>query len=232
MSGAVWSSPNLFGARTIKSWSISGVGVCVGEKSTVEDLIRTHHYSKSVVWASNLHLLASFENRVIGALQFGPAMNPQSGSRIVRGSTAASWLELNRMVFTADRPDQSATRAIAGAIRLIRHLRPEVEWIQSFADERCGKFGAVYQAASFLYCGEHRATFYELDGEWFHKSALNRARVDKRGWGCGPKIERFNRDKHRATAISFRQFRYIKCLTKRSLRNLILPVLDYPKPIL
>lgn len=115
------------------------------------------------------------------------------------------------------------------ALRLVRHLRPKVEWVQSFADERCEKFGAVYQAASFLYCGEHSATFYELDGEWFHKSAWNRAAIDKRGWGSGPKLARFNANRERAVAHAFRQFRYIKFLRATAKRKLLLPVLPYPK---
>jgi hypothetical protein len=224
------TAPDLFGRRDVVGWDTGEVSVVVAEKARVDDLIRRLHYSGSVVWSSSVHLLVYVGGDVVGALQFGPAMNPQSGARIVRGATADSWLELNRMAFVAERPENCGTRAISAAIRCLRHIRPSVEWIQSFADERCQKFGAVYQAASFLYCGEHRSTFYELDGEWFHKSAWNRAPVDKRGWGCGPKLERFNRERDRATRVEFRQFRYIRCLTRRARKNLLLPVLPYPKP--
>lgn len=226
----VVTAPDLFGRRAVVGWEQGDLRLSCVEKSRADDLIRALHYSRSVVWASSVHFLVEYRGEEIGALQFGPAMNPQSGARIVAGSTFESWIELNRMAFSSSRPAHCGTMAIALACRLLRHIRPKVEWVQCFADERCGKFGAVYQAASFLYCGEHSATFYELDGEWFHKSAWNRTLVDKRGWGCGPKLQRFNRDKARAVAHRFRQFRYIKCLTRRARKNLLLPVRPYPKP--
>lgn len=229
--GPIWSDPNLFNQRTALGWRLKGgVSVLACEKSEADEFIRRWHYSGSVVWSSSEHFTVVHDSVTIGALQFGPAMNPQSGARIVAGSTADSWLELNRMAFTDARPENCGSQAIAGALRVLRHTRPSVEWVQSFADERCKKFGAVYQAAGFLYCGEHRAMFYELDGEWFHKSAWGRAAIDKRGWGCGPRLKRFNEHRDRAKPVTFRQFRYIRCLTRQARLNLLLPALSYPKP--
>jgi hypothetical protein len=224
------SSPDLFGRQAVYGCSSGSISVVQGEKSIADSLVKSIHYSGSVVWSSNLHLLVTNNTALIGALQFGPAMNPNSGQSVVAGSSPDGWLELNRMVLVPERPEQCGTVVLSLAFKLLRHLRPKVEWVQSFADERCGKFGGIYQAASFLYCGEHHATFYRLDGEWFHKSMWNRPLVDKRGWGCGPKITRFNLHRERATPVDVRQFRYIKCLTKRARRNLLLPVLPYPKP--
>ena len=48
-----------------------------------------------------------------------------------------------------------------------------IKWIQSFADERWGGFGIVYQACSFTYDGEHLSEFYELDGKYYHKRIKN-----------------------------------------------------------
>lgn len=106
-----------------------------------------------------------------------------------------------------EKPDNTTSRAISLALKVIRNRKPAVEWVQSFADERCRKLGGVYQACSFLYCGEHTATFYELDGEWFHKSMLSRPAVDKRGWRSGPKVAWFKQNQDRAATHTFRQFR-------------------------
>jgi hypothetical protein len=231
MNYPIRAERDLFGRRACLGWrTTDGLGVWRTDKEIADELIRTLHYSHSVAWASNLHFVVEYHGEQIGALQFGPAMNPASGDNVVAESTPCTWLELNRMAFSPDRPADCATQVLSMALRLVRHLRPKVEWIQSFADERCEKFGAVYQAASFLYCGEHRSTFYELDGEWFHKSAWKRAPVDKRGWGSGPKLARFNANRERATAHTFRQFRYIKFLVAKARKNLLLPVLPYPKP--
>jgi hypothetical protein len=217
----------LFGEPPVRGMVKGALRVEVIPKATADAVIREGHYSGSTCWASSHHFGVYHGGELIGALQYGPLMNPASAGNIVQGSTPEQALELNRMWLSDEKPANTATRAISWSIRLIRLRYPTVEWIQSFADERCGKLGAVYQAASFLYCGEHVGTFYELDGEWFHKSAIDRR--DSRGWGIGPKLSRFNRERDRAVEHRFRQFRYIRPLTRRARRNLMLPALPYPK---
>ena len=57
-------------------------------------------------------------------------------------------------------------------MRLMRRLNPRLKWVQSFAQQHCGRWGVVYQAANFLTLGEHMAKFYAIDGEIFHQKAL------------------------------------------------------------
>ena len=227
----VWGHPDLLGERRAEAveWP-DGLRVCAIDKAIADRLIREGHYSRSVVWSSSVHVGVYFGGAIIGALQFGPAMNPKSGDKVVAGTTVETFLELNRMWLADEKPTYCASRAISGALRLIRHWRPRVEWVQSFADERCGKFGAVYQACSFLYCGSHESLFYEIDGQWFHKSLLNRPEYDKRGWWQGPKAAWFNANKHRATTHKFRQFRYLHFINARAKRRLLLTPQPYPKP--
>ena len=209
--------------RLLVAWS---------DKETVDPIIRANHYSGTTVWSSFAHFVVFDRDseRVIGALQYGPPMNPAASSRIADGLLPNQLAELNRMWLDDAKPPNTASRAIAFSVRLLRRQRPFLRAIQSFADSRCGKLGAVYQAASFVFLGHHDTTFYELDGEWFHKSALGRKDVDKRGWRCGPRISRFNRDAHRATQHTFRQYRYLRCLDTRLIKQLKLPILPYPKP--
>ncbi len=101
---------------------------------------------------------------------------------------------------------------------------PQVRWIQSFADERCGRWGVVYQAANFLYVGFHHSTFYRLDGEWFHKILA----TSKRAGGVRGAYLRANLD--RAEKRIFRQFRYVYFIRPGARRHLRLPVRPYPKP--
>ena len=201
------------------------------DKERADEIIRRNHYSGSAVWSSSFHFGVFQSDALIGVLQFGPAMNPASGAKIVAGTKTDQWLELNRMWLSDDKPDNAASQAIAFAVRVVRRRRPTVAWIQSFADERCGKLGAVYQAAGFLYCGSHLSTFYRAGGEWFHKSLLGRAAVDSRGWGSGPKAARFRELRDEAEAFTYRQFRYIKILRPWARRALLLPILPYPKPV-
>jgi hypothetical protein len=222
--------PNLFGEREVIGAESGEIAVSLIDKAEADSIIRAGHYSGAVVWSSNLHLGVYLDDRIIGAVQFGPAMNPASGVSIVEGASVDSWLELNRLWLANDKPPNTTSRAISCALKVVRHRRPSVEWVQSFADERCGKLGAVYQACSFTYCGSHSSTFYEIDGEWVHKSLIDRPDVDKRGWGCGPKATWAKANKHRAVPYTFNQYRYVKFLRPAARKRLLLPVLPYPKP--
>ena len=221
--------PDLFGHREPVAFGTADVLVRPIHKDTADDLIRAGHYSGSVVWSSNRHFGVFHHGRLIGALQYGPAMNPASGGKVVRDCRPGEWLELNRMWLADEKPANCATRAIAYSLRLLRHRLEPPTWVQAFADSRCGKLGAVYQAASFLYLGSHETTFYELDGEWFHKSMRGRPLVDKRGWRCGPKIRRFLANEDRAVPHTFTQYRYAKFLRRGARKRLRMPVLPYPK---
>jgi hypothetical protein len=157
-------------------------------------------------------------------------MNPRSGHKIVEGSTVTSWLELNRLWLDDGRPENTASRAIACAFQVVRNVRPDVEWIQSFADERCGKLGAVYQACSFDYVGFHESKFFKIDDTWVHKSMLTRKQVDKRGWKQGPRVAWAQANADRAVPYTFKQYRYVKFLRPGARKRLLKPVLPYPKP--
>ena len=134
------------------------------------------------------------------------------------------YLELNRMWLSDVAPRNSESRAISYAIKYIRRACPSVAWIQSFADERCGGLGVVYQAANFLYLGSHKTTFYMLDGETYHDMLLT---AHKKGGKRGIFLRE---NLHRAEKRTLRQFRYIFFLKRSWMRRLKMPVKPYPKP--
>lgn len=228
--GPIWGEPDLFGKRKIVGFGDDSVQVMTSAKDRADEIIRAGHYSRSVAWASKFHFVVTSMGATIGALQYGPAMNPASGARIVAGAQPDQWVELNRMWLSEDKPSNCASRAVSFSLAILKMTQPRLMWVQSFADSRCGKLGAVYQACSFLYLGSHQTTFYLLDGEWFHQSMMGRAAVDRRGWGCGPKIERFLRHAGRAVPHRFTQYRYVKFL-RGSPRRLLLTPLAYPKAV-
>lgn len=226
----LYSADSLFGRGRVVGFGTTGFVVKPIPKEMADETIRAHHYSRAVVWSSSVHLGLFVDGAFLGALQFGPLMNPASAGKIVAGATHDTALELNRMWLSPDAPRQSASRVLSFACKLVRRLKPSIEFVQSFADERCGKWGAVYQSASFLYLGSHVSTFIELDGEWFHKSMLGRKEYDKRGWWQGPKVGRLRDGLARAVFYEFRQFRYLKPLNRSVRKRLLMPVQPYPKP--
>ena len=121
-------------------------------------------------------------------------------------------------------PRNSESRAISYAIKFIRRACPGVAWIQSFADERCGGLGVVYQASNFLYLGSHKATFYVLDGTPYHPMLLTAHKKQ------GERGRKLLAGLARATKHGLQQFRYIYFLKQPWKKRLQFPVLPYPKP--
>jgi len=200
-------------------------------KKWADAYISQRHYSGSAVWSSHSHFSVEDETgKVWGVLQFGPSMNPKATAKVMEGLEPRGLVELNRMVFEESHPANLVSWAISRAIRLVCQAKPYVEVFQSFADERCGKMGGVYQAANFLFLGSHRTEFYFLDGEWFHRSLLGRGVVDCRGWGSGPKAERLRNGRERAERHEFTQYRYVLPVSKRARESLTARALPYPKP--
>ena len=135
------------------------------------------------------------------------------------------YLELNRMWLDDKAKRNSETKAISYSLRYIRSKFPKIKWIQSFADERCGCFGIVYQAASFSFYGEHTSSFWSLDGETFHNSIMTSEKAGPRGY----KLLNDPNNKDRVEKHTLRQFRYIKFIDKRWKKKCLLKEQPYLK---
>ncbi|HBC0987554.1 TPA: protein mom [Escherichia coli] len=193
-------------------------------------VISTQHYSHRFVNNSYLHLgVFAGRDHLVGVLQFGYAMNPSSGGRVVSGTGNRECMELNRMWLHDSQPRNTESRVISYSLRYIRHVFPAVHWIQSFADERCGRAGVVYQAANFDYVGSHTTEFYELDGEFYHRIAMT-----CKGRRGGVRGDYLKENKERAKKVRLNQFRYIYFLDKRSkakLNTKLFKIQPPPKPL-
>ena len=115
------------------------------------------------------------------------------------------------------------SRAISFSIKYIKRKFPKIKWIQSFADERCGGFGIVYQACSFNYFGEHTSTFWELDNVVYHNSMMTSKKAG------GKKYDLLQANKERCVSHTLRQFRYIKFINQKWLKKCLLKEKPYPK---
>ena len=195
-------------------------------KKISNDIIIKNHYSKKVAgFATTYIYLGVFENDVLlGSLQYGFMMNPAAAKNIVDGTGIYEHLELNRMWLSDEiQIVYPESRAISFSIKYIKRKFPKIKRIQSFADERCGGFGIVYQACSFNFYGEHTSDFYSLDGEYVHKIALTH-HADKR-----PLYQKIRARKDELQKESLRQFRYIKFLNQKWKKKCLLKEQPYPK---
>ena len=216
---------DLFGGRELLGFGEAAFHVRVVDRDLANRIIIANHYSRRVYTASTVHLGVFIDGRMEGVLQFGFAMNPASADSVVAGTLMSEYLELNRMWLAEAAPRNSESRALAHAIRYIRRARPKVKWIQSFADERCGLFGTVYQAAGFTYHGEHVGIFWEVDGEFFHNSLMTNSRS-----ATMPRAAFLLTNRDRAVRHELRQFRYLRFLQNRFAKGCRHPVQPFPKP--
>ena len=171
---------SLFGKPEIIGYSNGNLEVREIERERADAIIIKNHYSHKVYNASYIHLGVFIDNNLVGVLQYGSAMNPASGNSVVEGTQIENFLELNRMWIDDSAGNTSESQAISCSIRYIKHRYPKVKWIQSFADERCGCYGIVYQACSFAYYGEHTNIFWELDGVYYHNINMTIAKDSQR----------------------------------------------------
>lgn len=113
-------------------------------------LVKAIHYSGKVAANSQLHFGVFLNDKLEGAMQFGPSLDKRKSQKLVEGTSWNGFLELNRMAFSERLPRNSESRALAIAMRLIRKNYPHIEWIVSFSDgTQCGD-GTIYRASGFV----------------------------------------------------------------------------------
>jgi len=217
---SLWGDPELLGFGS-KDFYIKEI-----DRKLANSIIVKNHYSKKFYNATYIHLGLFVNEEIQGVLQYGYAMNPASCGSVVKGTQKNEYLELNRMWIADNVGQYPESRAISYSLKYIRRKYPNIKWIQSFADERCGGFGIVYQACSFNYYGEHKSDFWELDGVVYHNIQMTVSKESKRYAGEARYLQE-NKDK--AKKINLRQFRYIKFLDQREKKKCLLKEKPYPK---
>ena len=214
---------SMFGSREIIGFGNDEFQVKEIQRDLANKTIKENHYSKKVYSATYIHLGVFIKNNFVGVLQYGYAMNPASCGSVVEGTEMNQYLELNRMWLSDTAPRNSESKALSYSFKYIRGKFPKIKWIQSFADERCGGFGIVYQAASFSFYGEHNALFWTLHGEVYHNSLMTR------NPGLSRSAAYLQEHKEEATSETLRQFRYIKFLDQRWKKRCLLTEKPYLK---
>ena len=215
---------DLFGAPDIVGFGSDDWYVREIDRNLANEIIVKNHYSGKFYNATYIHLGVFINSELLGVLQYGYAMNPASCASVVEGTEMDEYLELNRMWLDDKAPRNSESIAISYSFKYIKGRYPKIKWVQSFADERCGGFGIVYQACSFGFYGEHIAIFWELDGEMYHNSIMTDGNKKET-----PKGRKLRANKEKAIFHKLRQFRYIRFINKKYKNKCLLKEKPYPK---
>jgi hypothetical protein len=213
----------LFGKRNIVGFGDENFFVKEIDRNLANNIIIKNHYSGKVVANSYTHLGIFINNELLGVIQYGHPMNSNSGPSIVKNAKRGEYTELNRLWLSDSVGRNKESKALSYSIKYLKEKFPKLKWIQSFADERCGKLGIVYQASNFGYYGEHISTFWELDGVFYHDvvkthtiKALHRSLNSPE-------------NKDRLKKHTFRQFRYLYFIDRKAKKDCLLTEKPYPK---
>jgi hypothetical protein len=222
--GLIYSDQQtLFGKKDVIGYGDAAFYIKEIDRKKANEIIVKNHYSKKYYNATYIHLGIWIKNELLGILQYGYAMNPASCSSVVENTQIDQYLELNRMWLDDKAQRNSESMAISYSMKYIKNKYPKIKWVQSFADERCGGFGIVYQSANFEFYGEHIATFWTLNNEVYHNSLMTR----------NPNLSKsaayLQANKELATSENLRQFRYIYWIDTKAKKNVLLKQQPYPK---
>ena len=217
---------SMFGKREIIGFGSTDFFIKEISRDLANEIIIKNHYSKKVFNNSYIHLGCFINDELLGVLQFGHLLNNLSVSNLVADTKPGEALELNRMWFDDKAARNSESMGLSYCIKYIRGKFKIVKWIQSFADQRCGGFGIVYQSANFSYYGEHTSDFYEIDGEFFHQIMLTN---NGRSASNSAKAKSLKERKDTAIVHTFRQFRYIYFVNPKIKKLCQLNECQYPK---
>jgi len=217
-------SKNLMNENVVYGFGSNKLCIKEIDRNVANGIIKKNHYSKKYYQLSYIHLGVYSDNVLCGVLQFGYAMNPASGCKVVKNTANDEYLELNRMWIYDVMPRNTESMVMSYSIKYIKKKYPKVNWIQSFADERCGGLGVVYQACNFKYYGEHTSIFWEYAGQMYHNITM----TAKQGAG-GTMEQVLQNNKDKCKKYIFRQFRYIYFINKKSTKGILLNEKPYPK---
>jgi len=216
MKGYIYSNQMaMFGDEEIIGYGVDDFYVKEIDRKEANKTIIKNHYSKKVYNGTYINLGVFINDEMLGVLQYGYAMNPASCGSVVEGTEMNQYLELNRMWLDDKAIRNSESKAIAYSIKYIKGKIKTIKWIQSFADERCGGLGIVYQACSFNFYGEHTSSFWELEDTMYHNTSMTVAKKSQRYKNNVGGCRYLQTNKDKAIKHDLRQFRYIKFLDSR-----------------
>lgn len=225
MKGYIFSDQiPMFGHKDIIGYGTDNFYVKEIERDLAYDIIIKNHYSKKgdSIAHNRINLGVFIGNKLLGVLQYGYAMNPASCDSIVKGTKTSDYLELNRMWLSDNiGVNYPESKAISYSVKYIKGKLKKIRWIQSFADERCGGLGIVYQASNFRYYGLHISTFWEIDGEVYHNSIITNGKRKAKS-----KLESKLKE---AKKMELRQFRYIYFINQKDINKCLLKEQPYLK---
>jgi hypothetical protein len=132
------------------------------------------HYAKVIPTYTIAFSVFNAKHEWCGCVLFGGGASVNMPKKL--GLNSGQYLELNRMALNGKQ--ESTSKVLSTAIRLVAKKSPTCKLLFSYADKGQNHFGTIYQATNWYYIEdiESSGTEYYFKGEWRH----DRGRY---GWG-------------------------------------------------
>jgi len=195
------------------------------EPKLANKIICDNHYSGTVAQGVQFNIGIFYESVLYGVAQFGYGIRPKDTCKWVKDTLSNEYLELNRLWLSDKLGMNSESKTISMCLKYVKQRKPELKWIISFADGMMGKVGTIYQATNFIYTGFRKdgGIWMTRDGERLHSVSL---------WHKHGTISRGVLEGIYGTPlykVFGGQHRYFWFYDKKYIKNLIVPILPYPK---
>ena len=92
-----------------------------------------------------------------------PKLPCVEGSEDPTDKIARHYLEIGKLCLLDELPKNSESRFISSAMKFLKHLRPELKLVFTWADAIWGKPGYIYQATNFLFGGYTDSEAYRTE---------------------------------------------------------------------
>jgi hypothetical protein len=213
--------------KYITNIDLSKIKIKEIEPKLANKIICDNHYSGTVARGVKFHLGIFYENVLSGVAQFGFGIMPQKTCQWVKNTKPNEYLELNRLWINDELGMNSESKAISLCLKYVKENKPELKWIISFADGMMGKVGTIYQATNFTYTGFRKdgGIWMTKEGQrihsvslWHKHGTINRGVLE--GIYGKPLYKVFGG-----------QHRYFHFYDKKLKKDLIVPILPYPKAV-
>jgi len=138
------------------------------------------HYARAIPVTQVAFNVYNKNNEWCGCITFGGGANPKLGMSY--GLVGGQFLELTRMALNGKQ--ESTSKAMSIAIKLIKKKYPLVKLLFSYADKGQNHKGIIYQATNWYLVDESESSGIEIfyKGKWRHdriKSSIPKKMISK-----------------------------------------------------
>jgi hypothetical protein len=203
-------------------------------KEKALEMVQKYHYSNTLP-KLNKHFLGFYlGNELVGLVTLGWGTRPlHTIKKIFPSLETKDYYEIGRMCMTESMPRNSESQMISSLCKWLKQNEPHIKVLFTWADGMLGKCGYVYQACSFHYIGYFMTDIYMKDGQKIHprqtRALLSPNDKRKTVRPTQQQMQEFNIQHYKGKQFKYFKFLCGKTEKKYLLKELLTPILDYPK---